>query len=58
MQTIAFEGISNEILLYRPGSAIKSLVMEDHARKRMYTCVRDWVPLLYSKNGQGTVNQL
>ena len=47
---LRLEWISNEILLYNTGNYILSLVMEhDNVRKRMYTCMCDWVTLLYSR---------
>ena len=47
---LPLEWISNEILLCSPGNAIQSLMREhDHVRKRMYTCMCDWVTLLCSR---------
>ena len=47
---LPLERISNEILLYSTGNYICSLMMEqDKVRKRMYTCMCDWDPLLYSR---------
>jgi len=48
---LPLEWISNEILLYSTGNYIQSLMMEhDNVRKkRMYTCMCDWVTLLYNR---------
>ena len=46
---LRLEWISNEILLYNTGDYIKSLVMENNVRKRMYTCMCNWATLLYSR---------
>ena len=47
---LPLECISNEILLCSTGNYVQSLMMEhDNVRKRMYTCMCDWVTLLYRR---------
>ena len=46
---LPLEWIDNEILLYSTGNYIYSLMVEhDNVRKRMHTCMCNWVTLLYS----------
>ena len=47
---LPLEWISSWILLFSSGNYVWSLVMEhDNVRKKMYTCMCDWVTLLYSR---------
>ena len=51
-QLLPLEGTSNDILLWSPGtlpSHLRWSAREDNVRKRMTTCVCDWVTLLYSR---------
>ena len=44
------EWISNETLLCSTGNHVQSLIMEhDNVRKRMCTCMCNWVTMLYSR---------
>ena len=44
---LPLEWISNEVLLYSTGNYAWSLVIQhDNVRKKMYTCMCDWVTLL------------
>jgi len=47
---LPLEWISNEILLCSTENYVWSLMTEhDNVRKRMYTCMCDWVSMLYSR---------
>ena len=47
---LPLEWISNEILLCSTGNYVQSLMMEhDSVRKKMYTCMCNWVTILYSR---------
>ena len=49
-KVLPLEGISNEILLYSTGNYVWSLMKEhDNWTKGMYTCMCNWVTLLYSR---------
>ena len=49
-----WEWISNGILLCSPGNSVWSLGIEpDHVRKRMCTCMCDWLTLLCSRKLTG-----
>ena len=46
----ALEWISNEILLCSPENYVWLLMMvHDNGDKRMYTCMCNWVPMLYCR---------
>ena len=46
-----WNGLAMEILLCSTGNSVKSLMMEhDDVRKDMYTCMCNWVTMLYRRN--------
>ena len=47
---LPLEWISNETLLCSTGNYVWSLMMEcDNVRKKNYTCMYNWVTMLYSR---------